>query len=133
MIIKWNTGRMRIDPSAFLQQPDIARRFRKLLKLSRESDMVFGTDAIASWAAALRTEQERIRRAVKHETDLYQLGNDAVRKAHEAPTAPFSEQMQLKAKMEKLLTGRKNAHDKRMKALNRKLLLMKKLEKEVHP
>ncbi len=133
MIIKWKSGWMEIDPAAFLQQPDITRRFRRLIRLSRESDLLYQTNAVPAWALALQEERQRIQEMVKYETDLYQQGNDAVRKAHESPLAPFSEQMRLKEAMEKTLAERKIVYEKKMRALNKRFLRMKKLEQEATP
>lgn len=125
--IKWPSGQMRIDTEEFLRQPKIAARFRGILKLSKASDLLFGTYTVPLWRGAIAAEKERLQESARLEAYHYQRQCDALRREYENPSLPFHEQMEQQAKLERGLKKQRKDFDKQMGALNRKYGVMEKL------
>ncbi len=125
--IKWPSGHMRIDTEEFFRQPKIVARFRGILKLSKASDLLFGTYTIPLWRGVIAAEKERLQESARQETDRYQRQCDALRKEYENPFLPFHEQMEQQAKLERGLKVQRKEFDKRMGPLNRRYGVMEKL------
>lgn len=125
--IKWTSGLMRVDTDEFFRQPKIVARFRGILKLSKASDLLFGTYTVPLWRGAIAVEKERLQELAKEKANLHQQKCDALRKQFEDPSLPFHEQMEQQAKLERGLEIQRKKFDKQMGALNRKYGVMEKL------
>lgn len=125
--IRWTTGHMVIDPAEFFQQPKIVTQFRRILKLSKASDLLFGTYTMALWRGAIAAEKERLQELAKEKANLHQQKCDALRKQFEDPSLPFHKQMEQQAELERGLKKQRKDFDKQMGALNRKYGVMEKL------
>lgn len=75
--IKYASGVMQIVPHRFFNSPSAtAEKFRKLVKLSAESDLIYGTDAVKSWTEIVDDELYLLSLEIKVEKNVYEASDN---------------------------------------------------------
>lgn len=75
--IKYYNGEMLIDPQYYFDSGNATvGKFRKIIKLSAESDLIYGTNAIEAWIAAVNEELSKILVLAKVEMDDHKRNVD---------------------------------------------------------
>lgn len=77
--IKYSSGEMLIDSQSYFDSRNAtAGKFRKIIKLSADSDLIYGTKAVEAWIVAVNEELSKIPALVTVAVDDHERNVDRV-------------------------------------------------------
>lgn len=117
---------MEIKPVPFIDSNPKITAFRKIISMSRESDMLYGTNTIEQWKSVVDTETDLIAIVAKAAYSEYEKSVDDLRKKYDNPSVPFEAKQESLEKLEKEREKLKKKLERTYKALERR---KNKLEK----
>lgn len=88
--IKYHGGEMLIEPRSYFRSRNAtAGKFRKLARLSAESDLIYGTKAIEAWIEAVNEELRMLNDEIEAKKDTYDSSKSGLRKRLESRKRKF--------------------------------------------
>lgn len=88
--IKYHSGEMLIDPQKYFSSGNATTgKFRKLARLSAESDLIYGTKTVAAWIESVDEELQMLNDDIKAEKDANDIFKSGLLKRLESRKRKF--------------------------------------------